>query len=54
MNQICNLEIHGSLVLEVLICLQITELKWMIEGCSQQIDKIEKSIETLKNKEAEK
>ena len=54
MKQALNLEICGSLVLEVLICLQITELKMMITDCRDKIDDIEKSINQLKEKENEK
>ena len=48
MNQSCDFEIHGSLVMEVLICMQIAELKMMIADCSKKIDEIEILMEKLK------
>lgn len=54
MKQALNLEICGTLVLEVLICLQISELKMMITNCSNKMIELEKSINQLKEKESEK
>ena len=54
MKQVLNLEVCGTLVLEVLICLQISELKMLIMDCHKKVDNIEKSINQLKEKESEK